>query len=172
MDSLLKNETGLKSLARAPNQYNVSLPPNVASPLTQRSFWEKLESLWKILSPVKTMMDLLEANDSTMADVFSGWVVLGACIAMTTDLPSRLKSQLISFYNTRFQEMMEVEAGIILLAFFMHPMYHKKCLKSDILQVILKSALGIWKKGAKAKNLQNHCVEILHFTGLGFNLGQ
>jgi hypothetical protein len=114
-------------------------------------YFGKVESLSKVLRPVKTMMDLLESDDCTLSDVFSGWIVYGAYLYVTEDLPRGLKNVLIAGYNKRFKELMEVEYGIALLAFFLNPQFHKRGMKQSNLELMERCAAEIWKRRGKSK---------------------
>lgn len=72
-ESFLNNEACLKALVRALTQDTFELPESIS---IQRTFWSPLQSMTKILLPVKTVMNLLESDHATMADELDGgWML-------------------------------------------------------------------------------------------------
>ena len=138
IDSLLRNELELRRLSCEQVEFNLSLPNNIKELLDSHSFWNRLRSFDKLLSPIKTLMDFMEAEDAVLVDVFANWIVIACNLhSLKGEFSGAVYNALIEGFNKRFREVMDVENGIGLLSYFIHPRYHKKGLRGSFARELL-----------------------------------
>ncbi|CAG8824774.1 13109_t:CDS:2, partial [Cetraspora pellucida] len=152
--SLLNVEICIKQILENDNFALTSELRNLAK---NRQFWTNAEVLAKILLPGKNAIKMVESKSTTTANVFLFLIQMANAINIFE--PNSLlqhiefRKQCIQFYNKRWKEF---DIKTYLLAYFLHPKYRGKGMKTLIFHEILCTALEIWKKiGSKSVTSAN-----------------
>ncbi|CAG8573001.1 1032_t:CDS:2 [Cetraspora pellucida] len=105
------------------------------------------EVLAKVLALAKNAVKIAESKVTTTADIFLFLIQIAIAInaLKNNDLTECIEfhKQCIQFYNKHWKEF---NIKFYLLAYFFHPKYCGKSIKSLVFQDILYTALEIWKK--------------------------
>ncbi|CAK5274220.1 unnamed protein product [Mycena citricolor] len=91
-------------------------------------FQSRLSALIQLLEAGANGITTLEGQNVTCADVFYVWVTIAwhleRLVGSTTKGFSKYRSQIITIYNARFEQMMtESSHNLFLLAYYLHPLY-------------------------------------------------
>ncbi|KAF0698290.1 Aste57867_11083 [Aphanomyces stellatus] len=133
--------------------------PQLVNLISRPDFWNNLRSLLVLFRPIKTLFDLFETHDVSMADCYAGFVSLNALLlnlcSSASPSPNKLSTKLFAQMTPPINEIWgildKVGDGLYLLAYFCHPRYHKRGLHRHYFPNILRTALTIWSKRRKSE---------------------
>ncbi|CAJ0768345.1 17347_t:CDS:2, partial [Entrophospora sp. SA101] len=127
---------------------------NVFNYLQNEDFYMKCRQIFSILKPIKELTNILEARSANLADCFIGLVKLAAAINQIDGM-NPWKQEITVKFNRRFNEFTNY---YYILSYWLHPLYHGKGLKNDVLDKIYEAAASLWKALGYDEHL---CIQLL-----------
>ncbi|ETW09922.1 hypothetical protein H310_00351 [Aphanomyces invadans] len=144
--------------------------PQLVNYTSRPDFWNNLRSLLVLFRPIKTLFDLFQTCDVSIADCYAGFVSLNALLlnlcSNASPSPNKLSTKLFAQMTPPINEIWgvldKVGDGLYLLAYFCHPRYHKRGLHRHYFPNILRTALTIWMKRRKTEAQARNLRQGLH----------
>eukprot|EP00475_Leptophrys_vorax_P045790 TRINITY_DN9642_c0_g1_i1.p1 TRINITY_DN9642_c0_g1~~TRINITY_DN9642_c0_g1_i1.p1 ORF type:complete len:391 (-),score=103.29 TRINITY_DN9642_c0_g1_i1:62-1105(-) len=137
---------------------SVDLRPfgDLSAIITSCNFWADLSVACEILGVVKIAMDVMQAGDLTLADCFVLFSELGRVLQRNCrrfDADSR--TIIFRIYNKIWSDLLNLEDGLVILAYFLNPRYHNQFLKPAIFKDIKIISSKLWYRKGKTKEQLN-----------------
>ncbi|PKY62866.1 hypothetical protein RhiirA4_490174, partial [Rhizophagus irregularis] len=130
--------------------------------LKKQDFYDKVNTLAKLLRPIKNAILMLEGNQTNLADAFIQMVRLGYVIKKfnSSNLIS-LQQHAIQAFNKRWEEF---DISLYLLAYFLHPGFRAEGLRSGTYSLITSAAGNIWKAmGNNSKSCEDLFLQMRQY---------
>ncbi len=146
LESLLRLK---EALLRVVREHKGILSAAVLSTLTDPMFFIALEQVCQLLVPFTLVIQAIQSDNATLADVMRYWIFLGRSmqklVANLTD--ASFKAHCISAFNWRVKDMHNPHAH---MGLFLHPWYRGQAAKTDAQFDALRStAMKMWKYNGK-----------------------
>ncbi|CAB5392201.1 unnamed protein product [Rhizophagus irregularis] len=123
--------------------------------LKKQLFYDQVNTLAKLLRPIKNAILMLEGDQANLADAFIQMVRLAYTIKnFKVNNLVGFQQHAIQAFNKRWEEF---DISLYLLAYFLHPKFRTNGLKAGKYSLITSAAGRIWKSMG---NDQNSCEDL------------
>lgn len=155
LNSILKNKQGLIEQMSNRRQLNINVPSEVVNIIQNSDFWSKVEVFTNLLQPFMFVSKQMQQNMCSCSDIFALLICLFLKIRDEIYCSNEMKTILKEVFNQRIKEVVEVEDGIFVLAYFLDPHYKGMFLQQSLWLNCLKTAFfnACRKSHVKTKEL-------------------
>lgn len=143
--SILLNEDALLKVVKSAE---CDITADIRSIVLNRQYWADCETLFKVLSPLMTVIGQLESKNATIADCYHQLLSLAAVINENLSGPDDFRHHCSAMFARRWTDLND---EIHMLAFFLHPAMHGKGICSSVFPKIAQTAASMWKSQGYSK---------------------